>query len=158
MASCVYFRRETGSGENTRATRRTREGSGALVRILRVSRVYFPALVPSVNSEYQSNYSEESQQEHALRWTKQYSWQLPGTCQICAYEMRMVFASHWLKNWRETLTPIPKLSKRNHVITFAFIWKPLYSPCWALTGGDGALGLICGSYCHYLLGCKHALQ
>ena len=64
---CLFPARDIGSGENTRATRRTREGSGALVRILRVSRVYFPALVPSVNSEYQSNYSEKSQQEHALR-------------------------------------------------------------------------------------------
>ena len=28
------------------------------------------------------------------------------------------FASHWLKNWRESFKPITKLSKRNHVITF----------------------------------------
>ena len=43
-------------------------------------------------------------------------------------------------------------------LLLTLIWKPLYSPCWALTGGDGALGLIYGSYCRYLLGCKHALQ
>ena len=28
------------------------------------------------------------------------------------------FASHWLKNWRESFKPITKLSHRNHVITF----------------------------------------
>ena len=28
------------------------------------------------------------------------------------------FASHWLKNWRESFRPITKLSNRNHVITF----------------------------------------
>ena len=27
-------------------------------------------------------------------------------------------ASHWLKNWRESLKPITKRSNRNHVITF----------------------------------------
>ena len=27
-------------------------------------------------------------------------------------------ASHWLKNWRESLNPITKHSNRNHVITF----------------------------------------
>ena len=28
------------------------------------------------------------------------------------------FASHWLKNWRESLEPITMRSNRNHVITF----------------------------------------
>ena len=28
------------------------------------------------------------------------------------------FASHWLKNWRESFKPITKHSNRNHVITF----------------------------------------
>ena len=28
------------------------------------------------------------------------------------------FASHWLKNWRESFRPITKLSNRNHLITF----------------------------------------
>ena len=28
------------------------------------------------------------------------------------------FASHWLKNWRESFKPITKLSNLNHVITF----------------------------------------
>ena len=28
------------------------------------------------------------------------------------------FASHWLKNWRESLKPITKRSNRNHVTTF----------------------------------------
>jgi len=28
------------------------------------------------------------------------------------------FASHWLKNWRESFKPITERSNRNHVITF----------------------------------------
>ena len=28
------------------------------------------------------------------------------------------FASHWLKNWRESFKPITKRSNRNHGITF----------------------------------------
>ena len=28
------------------------------------------------------------------------------------------FASHWLKNWRESFKPITKRSNRNQVITF----------------------------------------
>ena len=28
------------------------------------------------------------------------------------------FASHWLKNWRESFEPITKRSNRNHAITF----------------------------------------
>ena len=28
------------------------------------------------------------------------------------------FASHWLKNWRESFKPITQRSNRNHVITF----------------------------------------
>ena len=28
------------------------------------------------------------------------------------------FASHWLKNWRESLKPITERSSRNHVTTF----------------------------------------
>ena len=28
------------------------------------------------------------------------------------------FDSHWLKNWRDSFTPITKRSNRNHVITF----------------------------------------
>ena len=28
------------------------------------------------------------------------------------------FASHWLKNWRESFKPITKSGNRNHVITF----------------------------------------
>ena len=28
------------------------------------------------------------------------------------------FASHWLKNWRESFKPITKRSNRDHVITF----------------------------------------
>ena len=32
--------------------------------------------------------------------------------------IRFGFASHWLKNWRESFKPIIKHSNRNHVITF----------------------------------------
>ena len=32
--------------------------------------------------------------------------------------IRFGFASHWLKNWRESFKPITKRSSRNHVITF----------------------------------------
>ena len=28
------------------------------------------------------------------------------------------FASHWLKNWRDSFKPITKCNNRNHVITF----------------------------------------
>ena len=28
------------------------------------------------------------------------------------------FASHWLKNWRDSFKPITKRSNRNHIITF----------------------------------------
>ena len=28
------------------------------------------------------------------------------------------FASHWLKNWRDSFKPVTKHSNRNHVITF----------------------------------------
>ena len=33
------------------------------------------------------------------------------------------FASHWLKNWRESFELITKCSNRNHVITFDSHWK-----------------------------------
>ena len=41
------------------------------------------------------------------------------------------FASHWLKNWRESFKPITKRSNRNHVITFDSHLKTaltLYAP------------------------------
>ena len=38
------------------------------------------------------------------------------------------FASHWLKNWRESFKPITKRSNRNHVITFdSHLKTALYS-------------------------------
>ena len=48
------------------------------------------------------------------------------------------FASHWLKNWRESFKPITKRSNRNHVITFDSHLKT------ALTGGPSIIpqGLI----------------
>ena len=33
------------------------------------------------------------------------------------------FASHWLKNWRDSFKPITKRSNRNHVITSTVILK-----------------------------------
>ena len=33
-------------------------------------------------------------------------------------EIGFGFASHWLKNWRDSFKPITKRSNRNHVITF----------------------------------------
>ena len=36
----------------------------------------------------------------------------------CAIGFGFGFASHWLKNWRDSLKPITKRSNRNHVITF----------------------------------------
>ena len=44
------------------------------------------------------------------------------------------FASHWLKNWRESFKPITKRSNRNHVVTFDSPLKIAlycnYLPCW----------------------------
>ena len=47
------------------------------------------------------------------------------------------FASHWLKNWRESFKPITKRSNRNHVITFdshlktalTLVWLTCYHNC-----------------------------
>ena len=41
------------------------------------------------------------------------------------------FASHWLKNWRDSFKPIAKRSNRNHVFTFdshlkSALWKSFY--------------------------------
>ena len=41
------------------------------------------------------------------------------------------FASHWLKNWRESFKPIIKHSNRNHVITFDSHLKTALSVCKA---------------------------
>ena len=37
------------------------------------------------------------------------------------------FASHWLKNWRDSFKPITKRSNRNHVITFDSLLKTALS-------------------------------
>ena len=44
------------------------------------------------------------------------------------------FASHWLKNWRESFKPITKRINRNHVITFDSHLKTalITSPCTAI--------------------------
>ena len=39
------------------------------------------------------------------------------------------FASHWLKDWRESFKPITKRSNRNHVITFDSHLKTALSTC-----------------------------
>ena len=44
------------------------------------------------------------------------------------------FASHWLKNWRESFKPITKRSNRNHVITFDSHLKTApYNCTWFIT-------------------------
>ena len=47
------------------------------------------------------------------------------------------FASHWLKNWRESFKPITKRSNRNHVITFDSHLKTAHAH--ALTCGSIAV-------------------
>ena len=47
------------------------------------------------------------------------------------------FASHWLKNWRESFKPITKRSNRNHVITFDSHLKTALRTKWA------SLNLVC---------------
>ena len=39
------------------------------------------------------------------------------------------FASHWLKNWRESFSPITKRSSRNHVVTFDSPLKTALNAC-----------------------------
>ena len=56
------------------------------------------------------------------------------------------FASHWLKNWRESFTPITKRSNRNHVITFDNHLKLFYRELdRALTSSSATLKGQCGS-------------
>ena len=46
------------------------------------------------------------------------------------------FASHWLKNWRESITkPITKRSNRNHAITFDSHLKTALSKLIELSSG-----------------------
>ena len=48
------------------------------------------------------------------------------------------FASHWLKNWRESFNPITKRSNRNHGITFdSHLKTALLRPI--TTGADSAM-------------------
>ena len=55
----------------------------------------------------QSNFSDQSQQEQTVRWTNQNSSQLPvirsmrGKNRTYKVRLFLVFASHWLENWRE---------------------------------------------------------
>ena len=50
------------------------------------------------------------------------------------------FASHWLKNWRESFKPITKRSNRNHVITFDRRLK------------TALFGVVCGLRCYNIGG------
>ena len=43
------------------------------------------------------------------------------------------FASHWLKNWRDSFKPITKRSNRNHVITFDSHLKTALTATYSLT-------------------------
>ena len=60
------------------------------------------------------------------------------------------FASHWLKNWRESFKPITKRSNRNHVITFDSHLKTALTaqcfviiPCWLHCGEWPKCAFIC---------------
>ena len=71
----------------------------------------------------QSNYSDQSQQEQAARWTNHNSEQLSVTCskrgKNHAYMARLVLVLiliGWITG--ASLAPITKRSNRNHVITF----------------------------------------
>ena len=50
------------------------------------------------------------------------------------------FASHWLKNWRESFKPITKRSNRNHAITFDSHLKTALrnAECWFGQGFEPA--------------------
>ena len=50
------------------------------------------------------------------------------------------FASHGLKNWRESFMPITKRSNRNHVITFDSHLKTALRTKWA------SLNLVCNGF------------
>ena len=55
------------------------------------------------------------------------------------------FASHWLKNWRESFKPIIKRSNSNQIITFLSHLKTAVSDfplTWFFRGGSGGLKLI----------------
>ena len=47
------------------------------------------------------------------------------------------FASHWLKNWRESFKPITKRSNRNYVITFDSHLKTALSDSKEIRKHDG---------------------
>ena len=75
-------------------------------------------------NQNQSNYSDQSRQGQTARWTNHNSSQLPEIFFKAREKSRVHgaigfgFASHWLKNWRESFKPITKRSNCNHVITF----------------------------------------
>ena len=60
--------------------------------------------------QYQSNYSDQSQQEKTARWTNQNLSQLSLSSQnagkIARTRCDFCYASHWLENWREIFKTI----------------------------------------------------
>ena len=60
------------------------------------------------------------------------------------------FASHWLKNWRQSFKPITKRSNRNHVITFdSHLKTALYYLCYYNNNNNNNIIIIIP--CHSLL-------
>ena len=49
------------------------------------------------------------------------------------------FASHWLKNWRESFKPITESSNPNHVITFDSHLKTALTHCFEYHSSDARL-------------------
>ena len=52
------------------------------------------------------------------------------------------FASHWLKNWRESFKPITKRSNRNYIITFDSHLKTALSPMSSHQQTDSLIHLL----------------
>ena len=63
------------------------------------------------------------------------------------------FASHWLKNWRESFKPITRRSNRNHVITFDSHLKTALTTnqikCWLAFSEDMVAIVVTYSNVHF---------
>ena len=61
------------------------------------------------------------------------------------------FASHWLKNWRDSFKPITRRSNRNHVITFdghlklTTLLQPITTGTKSTMNQSQFLAIICSS-------------
>ena len=64
-----------------------------------------------LKKQYQSNRSDQWEQEKTARWTNQNSKQL-------FVQGVIGFASQWLKSWREIFEPISRRNNHDRVITF----------------------------------------